>query len=249
MKSKLRRFVILGLGFFLAVSAPAQIPTGGQAGMNAALLKLFGEFPAFTSRAEVRLQDKPGRATTTLAMDFAMLDGKVRMDLDMDSVKSSQVAPEMLASLKAAGLSKLVTVMRPDRTNVLLIYPNAKSFAEIPMAKEEAADAAKRFRIEKTKVGKETIDGHACEKTKVILRSDAGDKQEALVWYATDLRNFPLRVELDQPEATVQMNYRDVKLAQVDGRQFEAPSGFARYANVETLMQSVMIKSLGGGKK
>ncbi len=249
MKNNSILLLILAAGCVLVAPADGQIPAGGSGGMNAALLKLFADFPAFTSRANVKLEEKPSRAITTLEMDFAMLDGKVRMDLDMAAVKSAKMSPEMLASLKAGGLNRLVTVLQPARKNVLLIYPAAKSFAEIPMAKEEAADADKRFRIEKTRVGKETIDGHACQKTKVILKSDAGDRQEALVWYASDLREFPLRVELNQPDVTVVMNYRDVKLARLDSKEFEAPSGFARYADVETLMQRVMIKSLGGGVK
>jgi hypothetical protein len=248
MKTKLILISAALAVLLLVRPGAAQLPGGGQGGMNAALLKLFGEFPAFTSRADVRLQEKPSRATTTLVMDFAMLDGRVRMELDMDAVKSTQVPPSLLVRLKAAGLNKLITVMEPSRKSILLIYPGAQAFAEIPMAKDEAADTAKRFRIEKARISTESIDGHSCEKTKVVLRSDAGDKQEALVWYAKDLGDFPLRIQFDQPDATVVMDYRDVKLARLDSKKFEAPSGFVRYLNVEALMQTVMFKAMGGKK-
>jgi hypothetical protein len=74
------------------------------------------------------------------------------------------------------------------------------------------------------------------------------DKNEALVWYATDLGNFPVRIQLDQPDATVVMDYRDVKMGRLNIKQFEAPADFARYNSAEMLMQSVMLKAMGGGK-
>jgi hypothetical protein len=226
----------------------APLPGGNQAGLTAATLKLFSDFPAFTSKSDVRLQEKGGRTPTTLTMDFGVLDGKVRMELDMGNVRSTQIPAQTLASLKAAGLSRVVTVLLPERRKALVIYPGANSYAEIAMAPEEAADMYKKVEIEKNRMAKETIGGHVCEKTKVTLRSDNGEKHDALVWYATDLNNFPLRIQMDQADATVVMDFRDVKLARPDSKQFEAPPGFVRYDNAETLMQNAMLRALGGTK-
>jgi hypothetical protein len=231
----------------LIPSAGAPLPGAGQGGLTGATLKLFGDFPAFTSKSDVRLQEKPSRAMTTLTLDFGMLDGKVRMALDMDTVKSAQIPQQMLASLKAAGLTKVVTVLLPERRKALVIYPGAGSYAEIPLAPEEAADMHKKFRIEKTRVGNETVGGHACEKTKVVLRPETGEKHEALVWYAKDMNDFPLRIQMEQPDGVVVMDFRDVKFTRPESKQFEAPAGCA-YDNAETLMQNAMLKALSGGK-
>jgi len=241
-------FVVSSALLSLVSAAGAPLPGGGQAGLTAATLKLFGDFPSFTSKSDVRLQEKPGRTTTTLTMDFGMLDGKVRMELDMGSVRSAQIPAQTLASLKAAGLTKVVTVLLPERRQALVIYPGAGSYAEIPMAPDEAADMHKKFRIEKNRVGKETVGGYACEKTKVVLRSDTGEKHEALVWYAADLNDFPVRIQIDQSDATVVMDFREVKLARLDSKQFEAPAGFVRYDNAEALMQNAMLKAISSGK-
>jgi hypothetical protein len=106
----------------------------------------------------------------------------------------------------------------------------------------------KKFRLEKTRVGKETVGGRPCDKTKVVLRSETGEKHEALVWYANDMNDFPVRIQMEQPDALVVMDFRDVKFARPESTQFEAPAGFVRYDNAETLMQNAMLKALSGGK-
>jgi hypothetical protein len=225
----------------------AQVPGGNQTALNAAMLKLFGEVTSFTSKADVRLLEKGAKEPMTMAVDFAMLDGNARMDLDMATLKSKQLPAETLASFKAAGLDKLATIVRPDRKVTILIYPVVRSYAEMPMSKQEAADMGRKYRVEKTKLGREAIDGHACDKTKAVVIADTGEKQEAMVWYAADLKNFPLKIQLDQQQSTVVMQYRDVKLVRPEARQFEAPTGFTKYGSIEQLMQNAMMKMLGGG--
>jgi hypothetical protein len=225
----------------------AQVPGGNQTGLNAAMLKLFGETTSFTARADVRLLEKGAKEPVTMLADFAMLDGKARMDLDMATLKSKQLPAETLASFKAAGLDKLATIVRPDRKVILLIYPAVRSYAEMTMSKQEAADMDRKYRVEKTKLGRETIDGQVCDKTKAVVVADNGEKQEAIVWYAASLKNFPLKMQMDQHQSTVVMQYRDVKLVRPEAKQFEAPAGFTKYGSVEQLMQSAMMKMLGGG--
>jgi hypothetical protein len=227
-------------------SASAQLPGGNQAGLNAAMLKLFGDVSSFTSKADVRMQEKGAKEPLTMTVDFAMLDGKVRMDLDIGAVKSKQIPAESLASFKAAGLDKIGTIVRPDRKLALLIYPSVKSYVEMPMSKEEAADMDRKFTLQKTRLGRESIDGHPCEKNKVVVAGDNGAKHEAIVWYADDMKNFPLQMQMDQQQVTVVMRYRDVKLVRPDAKQFEAPATFTKYASNEELMQSAMLKMLGG---
>src|SRR5262249_9047793 len=58
-----------------AFNAPAQFgsPTD-QSGLNAAMLKVFGDIKDFTSDAEVRMSDKSGADAMTMVMTFQMLD-------------------------------------------------------------------------------------------------------------------------------------------------------------------------------
>jgi len=244
------RFTLLALGVtLLMLHSPASGQLGGgQPGLNAAMLQLFKDVPYFSSKADVRLDEKGEKIPTTMTMNFSMLNGNVRVELDMNAVRSKQMTPDGLLGLKQAGLDKLVTIVRPERKTATLVYPSVQSFVEMPMTKEEAADLMRPYRASKVLLGKETIDGQPCEKTRVTLTADSGAKQEATVWYATGLKGFPIKVEMLQPDATLTMHYRDVKLAKPDASQFEAPAKYTRYSDIEQLMQAAGTRALTGKK-
>jgi hypothetical protein len=126
MNSKVffRRVVRANLLAFLcwmvvAAGAMAQLPGGGNAGMNASLLQLFGDIPGFTAQAEVQLREKGAKTPTSMPMGFSALSGNVRLDIDMGRIKSDQVTPDMLAGFKTLGLDRLATVIRKDRKAAL----------------------------------------------------------------------------------------------------------------------------------
>src|SRR5262245_5926958 len=130
---------VVPLVVLLMVASPrllAQFPGGGQTGLNAALLKMFGDNLSFSSKAALRLQEKGGKDPVAMFVDFSMLDGNVRMDLDMSTLKSSELPPAALAQFKAAGLDKVVTIIKPHQRVALVYYPTIRSYAEMPMSKE-----------------------------------------------------------------------------------------------------------------
>ena len=229
---------------FTGSGARAQMPGGGQSGVNAAMLKLFSDISGFTSKAEARLTDKGTKEVTTMTMGFSMLERKVRLDLDMTQIKSKQVTKESVAALKTSGLDRLATVVRPDRKIALIIYPSIAGYVELPMSRDEAADMDRTYSVSKVKLGRETIDGHPCEQFKVTLSSANAPNQEAVVSYASDLRNFPVKIEMNQAETQLVMLFKDVQLARPDVKIFEAPGGYTRHVNIELLMQSAMLKTL-----
>jgi hypothetical protein len=140
----------------------------------------------------------------------------------------------------------MATILRPDKRVTMVVCPALQSYAEIPMSNEEAAEWDQNFKMEKTSLGKETIDGHPCEKKKAPVIDPKGGKLDAIVWEASDLRGFPVQIQINQPEATVLMRYREVRLSRLDPKLFEAPPGFTRYDSMEKLMQGAMMKMLGG---
>ena len=176
----------------------------------------------------------------------AMLDGKVRAEIDLSQIKSKEMPPEAAASLKQMGMDKMVSVVLPEKKSTLVIYPSLRSYAEVPMSKDDASTIDTKYKIETTKLGTETLDGHACVKNKVIVTGEKGDKHEAIVWNATDMKDFPLQMQMNQNEATVVMRYSNIQLVRPDAKQFEAPAGFTKHASVEQMMQGAMLKMLGG---
>jgi hypothetical protein len=240
--------VLLVLTLALALGSPvsAQMPNPGQAaGLNAAMTKLFGDVTAFSSKATVRLLDKNQKETMLMPLAFALLDGKIRADIDLTQIKSKEIQAEAMAMFKQMGMDKMTTIIRPDHKATIVVYPSMKSYAEVPMSKEDAASADKNYKVAATKIGTETIDGHPCEKQKVVVTDEKGEKHEALVWKATDLKNFPVQMQIQQGDGAVLMNYRDVVTARPDANLFEAPAGFTKHPSVEKMMEGAMMKMMG----
>jgi Domain of unknown function (DUF4412) len=225
-----------------------QIPGPSPADINAALSKLFGSTKAFSSKADVRMLDHAQKESMSTTMNFSLRDGNMRLELDLTQIKSKEMRPEDIASLKQMGMDKMISIIRPDKTNTLMICPSLRAYAEMPMSKEDAADLNKDLHVQKTRLGRETIDGHPCDKNKVIVTDEKGARHEAIVWNATDLKDFPIKMQINQKDATVVMHYKEIQLTKPDARQFEPPAGYTKHDSMEKLMQVAVMKMLSGGK-
>jgi hypothetical protein len=226
----------------------AQLPTPapGVGGWNTAMTRLFGDVKAFSARAEMRVLDQADKETMRMDMGFALLDGKVRMEIDMGQMKSALLPPDAGASLKQMGMDRLTTLVLPDKKAIYIIYPGLQAYVDMPLPEEEVAAASKDFKIDKTTVGKESIDGHPCVKNKVVMTDDKGAKREVLVWEAADLKNFPLQMRLDEKGTNIVVRYKNVQFTKPESKQFEAPAGFARHTDFQQLMQVAVQKMLSG---
>jgi hypothetical protein len=250
---KTPRFAILAI-LALASCAEimrAQMPAGGPPGWNTALSKLFGDVKAFSARTDVRQFDKAGKEMAALTMDFALLEGDMRVEFDLAQVKGGQIPPTAIAQMKQLGMDRAVAILQPAAQVMRVIYPRLEAYVDLPLPDDAAAAADKNFKIEKTKLGNEKIDGHACVKNRVIMTDGKGRKSEALVWNATDLKDFPIQMQMNDNESTVVMRYKQVQMARPEAGQFQPPAGYTKHADVQQLMMAAAQKQKGGrgGKK
>lgn len=246
---------LLTLCCVLAAASPEAAAQGalgsvGQPpGMKASLVKLFGEFTAFSAKADVNLKDATGKETLTMVMDLAVLDGKIRSEIDLGNLKSDMMPAAALASMKQMGMDRMVTVIRPDQKKMVLMYPGLKAYADMPLDEEQAKAANAEPKIERTELGKESVAGRECVKTKVKITDASGESQEGLVWLAPDLKNFPVQMQFAEEGSTVTMRFADIKTTKPDAAGFDAPSGFKKHAGVQELMQAAAMRMLGGSEK
>jgi hypothetical protein len=254
MKSlNLEKFLFVPLALFAALLfvmpgvGRAQLPGGDKsaAGMNSAMVKLFGNNTNFVSKAEAHVLDKKGQELTMMPMSFAMLGARIRVGLNLTDVKSREVSPDFIASMKQMGMDQMITILLPDKKLIRSIYPGLKAYAETPMDKAEAESATKNYRIEKTRLGKETIDGHACEKDTVTVTDEKGVKQSATVWYATDMHDVAVQIQINENESILILKFKDVKLGRPELSLFEAPAGYAKYDSINALMSEAITKKMG----
>ena len=235
-------FAALALG--LLISTAAAQGGGKSPGLNAALLKMFGDTKAFTAQAEARMLDQNQKEISALPMTLAMRDGKMRADMDLSALKGGAVPAEAAAMLKQSGMDRMSTLLLPDKKVSTILYPGLQSYAEVPITQEEEFNG----KIETTEMGRETIDGQACKKLKLTTTDADGKTQEAFVWQATAWENFPAQIQLTQKPNTLIVKFQEPKLTAPETAQFDIPAGYTKYASVPALMQAAMMKMFGGGK-
>jgi hypothetical protein len=221
-------FRLLALALLLTgAAATAQIPAAGSAtGVNAAFMKLFGGTTAFAAHAETQVFDATQKETVRMPIDWTAQDGKVRLDLNLELMSGKDMTPATLAQLKQAGMSRIVSIFRPDKQCTYVIYPGVQSYLNIPLARGESEALQKGFRLTKTPLGKETLDGHPCVKNTVTVTGDKGTVLQATTWNATDLKDFPIQIEMKQKQDTVRIRFSQVRLTRAESKQFDLPTNY-----------------------
>jgi hypothetical protein len=240
-------FPALALFFFTSSAGFAQMSRAGSPGIfDAALTQLFGNITAFSTTSEVQVLDQDQKEKLSTSMNFAMLDHKVRVEIDMTRMRSTDLPPGAAASMKQMGMDRVVSIVRPDLKAMYVIYPGLQSYAKMPLPPEDAAVMLKDPKLVKTALGKETMDGHPCVKNQVTLSDDKGEKHEATVWNAIDLKDFPVQILTREKSDTVIMRFKQVQCSKPDAQQFDPPAGFKEYPDVQAIAQAAMTKMMGG---
>jgi hypothetical protein len=237
MKRMLTALVLAGFAF----TASAQMGAPNT-GINAAMIKLFGDTKAFTAQAQARVLDKELKEVSSIPMTMALLDENLRAEMDLTRAKSSMMPPEAAAMMKQAGMDKMITIVRSDKKLTLLCYPGAQAYAEMPFSENESAES----KVETTEIGKDSVDGHPCVKMKLSSTDSKGRPQEAFVWQATDLKKFPIQIQMTQRANTVIVKFEAPKLEKPAASLFNAPDGHTKYPTVQALGQAVMMKMFSG---
>jgi len=212
---------------------------------NEQLAKLFGKNTAFSADATIAVKEESGKVRQGMQMSFAMLDGKVRTEIDMTKMAGT-LPPEAMAHMKQMGMGRTVTIFLPTKNVMYMIYPGMKSYCEItpPNSTAPAADG-KELKLEKTTLGQETIDGHDCTKVKVTGTEENGRTFEWLMWQAADLKEFPVKIEMTAEKGTmVTILYHNINQNKPDATLFVPPSDFTRYGS----MQEMMMGAMGAGR-
>jgi len=219
---------VLSLAVLAGSAAVAQAPAGGAPlSINTAFVKLFGTAGAFTAKVEARAFDQSEKETVRMPMDFALLEGKVRIEINVAQVQAKNLPASAVAKLKQAGMDHVISVFRPDKGTTYVLYPGTQSYLSMPLSKGEGETIEKGLTLEKNALGKETIEGHACVKNKVVVKNDQWPVLRAITWNAADLKDFPLQIEIKEKQSTVRMRFTQVRFAKPDAQQFDLPASYS----------------------
>jgi hypothetical protein len=252
MKTQIKGLLTVVVGLHLASAFAQPGRPGGMGGprngaqISAAMAKLFGENQAFSASVENEVQMSKGN-TMTLPGKMAFDAGKARFDMNMSEAKGNAMPPQMVAQMKSMGMDSMITISLPDKKLTYLIYPGLKAYTEMPTSDAGAGKAGTEMKLETTELGKETMDGHPCVKNKAVVTDDQGKTHESTVWNATDLKNFPVKIETTEQGTAITMLFKDVKLTKPEASLFDPPTDYKKYTNMMEMMQQEMMKRMGEG--
>lgn len=241
---------VLALGL---LPASAQFGRPGGSGPDNALTKVFGTNLNFsaTMNLEVKMPGaQENEVTMTSKIYFAK--GNSRTEMDMTSMKGSKMPPHAADQMKAMGMDQMISISRNDTKTAYLIYPGLGSYAKLTAPKAEGTNDSK---VTTTELGKETVDGHPCVKNKyTVSNAKTGEHVVMTTWNATDLKNYPIKIEMESPAAAkngqapiTTLHFTSLNMAQPAATLFEPPVGYRVYTDVQAMVQTEMMKKMGGG--
>jgi hypothetical protein len=248
---KLRQFLLLTTAMLLTAATTAQAQFGPPArgsgggkppGVSAAMAKVFGKNNAFISTADLRMLDASGKEMMSVPAKYSYLEGSSYFHIDLTEIKGAQFPPQAMATMKQFGMNELATATKAGAKTVFQIYPGLKAYVEQPVSAQDAA--VDKAEVKSEQVGEETVNGHKCKKHKITVTAD-GKTQEVLTWNATEMKDFPVKIETKEDGNTIIMESKEVKFEKPDAKLFEVPAGFTRYDNPQVMFQTEMMKRMG----
>ena len=219
--------------------------------LSGSMAKIFGDNTAFTATLELQAKSGAGEAMS-MPGKIQALDGKSRFEIDMTQAQQGrQPSAQENAQLKAMGIDmdKLVMISRPDKKMSYMVLPGMQSYVENLIDDPDAAKSAADYKIEKTQLSKETVDGHPCVKNKVVVTDKNGKAHESTVWNATDLKDFPVKIETQEGGQTSTMLFKDIKLVKPNASEFDPPTTFTKYSDMGQMIQGEVMKRMGNPRR
>ena len=238
--------ICLSIGSLHAQSGRPGGPPPGP-GLSGSTAKLFGDNSTFSANLEIQTSTGGGSENMTMPGRIFFDNGKSRFEMNTAELKGGNMSPQAAAQMKSIGLDKMVMISRPDKKVGYQVYPSMQAYVENALPEGESSGTGDDFKIEVTELGKETVEGHPCIKNKTVVTDKEGTKHESLVWNATDLKKFPVKIEHTEDSTKVTMLFREVSLSKPAADLFDPPPGTAKYDSMQAMMQQVMMKKIGEG--
>ncbi len=179
--------------------------------------------------------DKENNQSWTFDAPLWITGRKMKMEMDLTAMMQA-------AGAEGAGqspMSKMVVISRGDKKKGYTLYPNVQKY----LVHDETGERGEKPKVEKKKVGSETIDGHPCTKYKVVITPKEGPQQEGFIWNARDLGGMTIRSEVENKDFKITTDLKKIVLKRSPSSVFEIPAGYTEAKNFMELMMPVAQQS------
>ncbi|MGA2279194.1 MAG: DUF3859 domain-containing protein [Verrucomicrobiota bacterium] len=201
--------------------------------------KLCGDQPAFSASASLEVTTTGSTNSMMMPSKFTFFGNDMRWDLDAGQM-TGEMSPEAAAALREANLDKICFIARLDKKVCYVIFPRVQAYASFPIPGADISEAlttAKNINLKTEVLGKETMDNYACTKNRITVPGEAKFHEEAIVWAATELNNYPIRIDLITPNGSLLFHFRDIKLTPPPPNTFEVDTNYVLKADSQEIME------------
>ncbi len=180
----------------------------------------------FSAIMETTSTDKKGSNSFSVKIPIAKAGKKIRMDMDYAGMTKTADMP--------SGIRKIVTIHRGDKQVTYSVYPNKKKYIAHKLTDKNYYEKPD---VQRTKIGRETINGHSTIKYKVTITFKNGNIQNGLIWNAKDLDQMTIKSIVVDDKFKVTTILTNIKLKAPSAKLFEIP---AKYTQANNYMDIVL---------
>lgn len=201
-------------------------------------MKMSPNTPEFLATGQMEVYDSSGAAQFELPMDLAATTNYFRWEADVSKIWPLPAETKTMAQL--ARIDKTVFLVSMEQKKVYMIYPDLQAYEQIPIPASALAQFDLRsglIDLKKTEVGPEIVDGHPCIKNRITDIEAGNAPQPGLVWNASDLQGFPIKMELKTDQGIMMFHFHNVVIRQPDPSLFEIPGNYMSFTNTGDLMK------------
>ena len=178
-------------------------------GMGGAWMKYQDKLSPVKDYSVTMTMDMMGQAVSTKMFKSGK---KTRTELNMQGMQAISIMDPDADGGKGA----MYTLMPAMKTYMKMAFP-ADMVADKPGTQEPD------FKIEE--LGKEDVDGIACDKRRVTITAADGKAQTLTMWASAAAKNMPIKVEMTTPAAMV-MTFKDYDFKKPADDLFAIPADY-----------------------
>jgi hypothetical protein len=180
----------------------------------------------FSAIMETTTIDKKGKESFSFKIPIAKAGKKIRMDMDYAGMAKAGDMP--------SGIRNIVTIHRGDKQVTYSVYPNKRKYIAHQLTDKNYYEKPD---VQKTRLGRETINGHPTDKYKVKITFKNGNIQNGLIWNAKDLDGMTIKSVVVDDKFKVTTILTNIKLITPFAKLFEIP---AKYTQANNFMDIVL---------
>ena len=217
---------------FLPAGAP---PTG----FERFILTLFGGQPSFVASGTLHIQDANENNLANIACQIDALGSNMFIQMN-GFFPGSNAAPvaNMMKEMRSSD------ILRPDLQREYLVYPMFQSYVEMELTTKAPGGGEPYPHLSKLVLGKESLNGHDCQKSQWTVSDSQGAEQKVMVWTENDLRNFPVVLKFPSSTNLVELDVSAVDFSPPPATVFEVPAGYFKYEAIQSQIVSNVASQL-----